>query len=87
MGCGFVAKQTFLRVVEEQQNIGGVFEPDVVAVMSTAFDGILSDLHLVHRDDPIVAIVAKLIIELVRNGERDPERLRQQVVGQYSSRK
>jgi hypothetical protein len=29
-------------------------------------------------------MIAKLVIELVRNGERDPEKLREQVLGRYS---
>jgi len=55
--------------------------------MTIAFDLILADLKLVNRNDPIVWMVAKLVIELVRNGERDPERLRQQVVDQYSGQR
>jgi hypothetical protein len=79
-------KQTFLRVLEDEQEVGGVFEPDDIAIMTSAFDLIRSDLELVDRDDPIVRMVAKLVVECARNGERDPERLRQWVVGQYATR-
>jgi hypothetical protein len=34
--------------------------------MATAFDRLLVDLKLVNRDDPIVTMLAKLVIELVR---------------------
>jgi hypothetical protein len=79
-------KQTFLRVVEDEQEVGGVFKPDDIATMTSAFDLIRADLELVDRDDPIVRMVAKLVVECARNGERDPERLRQWVVGQYAPR-
>ena len=49
--------------------------------MTTALERLLGDFKLVKRDDPVVHMVAKLVIELVRNGERDPERVRQQVLG------
>jgi hypothetical protein len=78
-----VPKQTLLRLVEEEQEVGGVFDPASVAFMNSVLDQILLDLKLVKRDDPIVTAVAKLVIELVRGGERDPGRLRKQVVGRY----
>ena len=63
---------------------GGVFDPEDIAVMATAFDRLLTDLKPVDRNDPIVKMLAKLVIELVRNGERDPERIRQEVLGRRS---
>ena len=79
-------KKAFLRLVEDEQEVGGVFGPDDIAIMTSAFDHILSDLKLVARDDLAVRMVAKLVVECARNGERDPERLRQWVVGQYAPR-
>jgi hypothetical protein len=70
-------KKTFLRLVEGEQEVGGVFGPDDIAIMTSALDRILSDLKLVRRDDLATRMVAKLVIKLVRNGERDPDRVRQ----------
>jgi hypothetical protein len=81
-----VPKQTLLRLVEEEQEVGGVFDPASVALMTSVLDQILLDLKLVKRD-PIVTAVAKLVIELVRGGERDPGRLRKQVVWRYQQPK
>ena len=39
--------------------------------------------QVVRRDDPLVTMLAKLVIELVRNGERDPEKLRKQVLERH----
>jgi hypothetical protein len=77
-----VPLQTLVRLVKEDD--GAVFDPEDIAVMATAFDRLLADLKLVDRNDPAVTMLAKLIIELVRTGERDPERIRQQVVGRRS---
>jgi hypothetical protein len=63
---------------------GGIFDPEDIAVMATAFDRLLADLKLIDRNDPIVKMLAKLVIELVRNGERDPERIRQEVLDRHS---
>jgi hypothetical protein len=74
--------QTLLRVVEtEQQQEGGSFGPDEIAVMAAAFEGILCDFRLKDRDDPVVQTIAKLVIELVRNGERDPIKIRKEILG------
>ena len=74
---------TLLRLVKEEQQEGGVFDPEAIAVMTKAFDALLADFKLTTRDDPVVTMLAKLVIEIVRNGERDPERVRRWVTDQY----
>ncbi len=74
---------TLLRLAQEDQPEGGAFGPDEIAVMTIAFDKLLLDFKLANRDDPLVRMLAKLVIELVRAGERDPEKLRQQVLGKH----
>jgi hypothetical protein len=44
-----VPLQTIVRLVKEQD--GGVFDPEDIAVMATAFDLLLADFNLVDRDD------------------------------------
>jgi hypothetical protein len=79
--CG-VPQQTLLKLVKEQQG-GGVFDPETVAVMTTAFDRLLADFKLVDRKDPVVTMLAKLVIEIVRNGARDPDRVCKLVTDRY----
>jgi hypothetical protein len=80
-----VPTQPLLRLVSaEQKEVGGVFGPHEIAVMTAAFEGILRDLNLIDRDDPLVTMIAKLVIELVRDGERDPAELRKQVLGRHA---
>jgi len=52
------------------------FEPDDIEKLATAFELALTELELSDRQDPIAVVVAKFIIELAKQGERDPEKLR-----------
>jgi hypothetical protein len=60
------------------------FDPEDIAVMATAFDRLRADFKLVDRDDALVTMLARLVIEIVRTGERDPERIRPEVLGRRS---
>jgi hypothetical protein len=51
------------------------FGPEDIAKMSAAFEAALGKLGLVDRTDPATMAVAKMIIELAKQGERDAERL------------
>ena len=62
-----------------------VFGPEDVKVLATAFEEALRALRLVDRNDPMTTIVAKKIIELAQSGERDPIRLREDVVKSLST--
>ena len=62
---------------EQEQEI---FGPDTVAMLAAALEDTLRQLGLVDRNDPAVTIIAKRIIELARRGERDPIRLRNEVI-------
>ena len=52
------------------------FGPDDIADLTAAFEAALARLGLTDRKAPLAAAVAKAIIELAKDGERDPERLR-----------
>jgi hypothetical protein len=51
------------------------FGPEDIAALAAGFEAALSKLGLVDRKDPMTMTVAKLIIELAKNGERDPNKL------------
>ena len=63
---------------------GRVFSPDELQVLTTAFEETLRELRLVDRSDPATEMVAKKIIELADEGERDPVRLRERTVHSFS---
>ena len=52
------------------------FGPDEVKSLIDAFEETLRALSLADRDDPTSIRVAKIIIGLAKDGERDPIRLR-----------
>jgi hypothetical protein len=51
------------------------FGPEDIAGLTKAFEAALGKLGLVDRSDPTSVTLAKLIIELAKAGEREPERL------------
>ena len=51
------------------------FEPDVVTAMASAFDDACRSLGLAERTDPLRDLVARTVIEIAGQGERDPQRL------------
>jgi hypothetical protein len=50
-------------------------DPETKRVIGVAFEKTRAALRLVDRDDPVVAIIAKKIIELAKAGERNPDLL------------
>ena len=62
------------------------FSPEDITALATAFENTLRTLRLADRNDPIVLMVAKKVIELARQGERNPERLRALVRSQFEKR-
>jgi hypothetical protein len=50
-------------------------DPEVVAIVSSAFHSVFAELGLSDSDDVLALRVARRIIELAAHGERDPERL------------
>ena len=49
--------------------------PRLNGVIGVAFEKTRAALRLVDRDDPVVAIIAKKIIELAKAGEHNPDLL------------
>jgi hypothetical protein len=53
-------------------------------MLRDVFEGTLRALKLVDRNDPATSLIAKKIITLASEGERDPTRLRQAAVRAFS---
>ena len=64
------------RLLKDQQRFG----PEDFKVLSSAFEEALRELRLVDRTDPATQLVARRIIELAQQGERDPIRLRESAI-------
>jgi DNA-directed RNA polymerase subunit H (RpoH/RPB5) len=63
------------RIVKE-----AAFDPEEVQAIVAAYEAALAKLGLKDRSDPVAEMVAKKIVEIARDGERDPERLSDRVV-------
>ena len=51
------------------------FEQEDVEKLTAAFELASSKLELLDRQDPLAVVLAKFIIELAKQGERDPKKL------------
>ena len=60
------------------------FGPEDLKAMTSAFEASLVALRLADRTDPAVLLVAKRVIALAKTGDRDPIRLRDEVVKSFS---
>jgi hypothetical protein len=59
---------------------GSTFDPETIARMVTAFDGVRTILNLNDPDDPLNETVAKRIISLASQGVADPDEIRRRVI-------
>ena len=62
------------------------FGPDEIEVLVTAFEDALLELQLTDREDPVTLTVARRIIELAKQGERDADRLRDRALESFRPR-
>ena len=69
--------------IRPRLSASGVFSPEEISVITTAFEDALRVLGLANRKDPAVSMVAKRIIEIARRGERDPMLLREAVLNSF----
>ena len=54
---------------------GTSIEPHEIEQLNLAYQAALRSLYLVDRDDPIVEIVARKIIQIGKTGLRDPAQI------------
>jgi hypothetical protein len=52
------------------------FTPDQLEVITTAFEAVCRDLGLLGRDDPLVEIIARVVVEVAAAGEWGREEIR-----------
>jgi hypothetical protein len=70
-----VAAMPIDRIVKE-----AAFDPEEVQAIIAAYETALARLGLKDRSDPVAEMVARKIVEIARDGERDPQRLSDLVV-------
>ena len=57
-----------------------LFEPEDIAQLAVGLESALTDLGINDRNDPMTNSVAKLIIQLAKDGERDSTTLAKRAV-------
>jgi hypothetical protein len=61
----------------------GAFSPEDITALAAAFEDTLLALGVRDRQHPTVILVAKRVIELARQGERNPALLRDAVLKSF----
>jgi hypothetical protein len=70
-----------VKVLLEKQH---AFAPEEIKKIVQGFEGVLSTLRLTNRDDPMALTIAEAVFETAKQGETDPQRLRDIVVKKLS---
>ena len=52
------------------------FEPEIIEVMTGAYEELLGELELADREDPLAEVIAKEVIEAARLGVHDVVEMR-----------
>jgi hypothetical protein len=72
------------RLLEESPE---AWTPDEIKVLAEAFEGILKDLELSNRDDPVTMMLARLTMEMAKQGNFTAAALRSRVVAEMTQKK
>jgi hypothetical protein len=64
-----------------------VFDPDTTKLLGIVFERTCQSLKLAERTDLATELVAKKIIDLARNGERDPDQLYQRILKEFDGQR
>jgi len=56
------------------------FEPEDIAQLAASLESALADLGIKDRNDPTTTLVAKLIIQLAKDGDRNPMSLAKRAI-------
>jgi hypothetical protein len=60
--------------------VGGAFDPEDIQAFITAQEIVLKRLNVLDRKSPTAFLVAKTIIQIAKDGERDPDRLSEKAI-------
>ena len=70
-------------VLEEESKTGVVFAPVDVTAIVEAYEIALQRLKVDDRSSAMGFLIARTIIQLAKEGERDPQRLTQRAIALY----
>jgi hypothetical protein len=67
-------------VFHAQLGRANVFRPEDIAQLGASLESALADLGIKDRNDPTTTLVAKLIIQLAKDGDRNPMSLAKRAI-------
>jgi len=67
-------------VIHAQLGCGNVFGPEDIVQLAASLESALADLGIKDRNDPTTTLVAKLIIQLAKDGDRNPMSLTKRAI-------
>jgi hypothetical protein len=67
-------------VIHAPLGCGNVFGPEDIAQLAASLESALADLGIKDRNDPTTTLVAKLIIQLAKDGDRNPMSLAKRAI-------
>ena len=65
----------------------GTFGPDEIEAMVAAYEGAVTDLQLIDRNDPLTELIARSIVNVTATGERDPEKIKERALNALGVRR
>jgi hypothetical protein len=68
---------------KQQETEGVVLSPEEVTAIVAGYEAALQQLKVPDRKAPMALLVAKTVIQIASEGERDPERLCERVIRLY----
>ena len=57
-----------------------VFDPEIIQVMTGAYEELLDDLEIADRNDPFTEVIAKEVLKAARLGVQDVAEMHRQVL-------
>ena len=67
-------------VIHAQLGRSNVFRPEDIAQLGASLESALADLGIKDRNDPTTTLVAKLIVQLAKDGDRNPMSLAKRAI-------
>ena len=67
-------------VIHAQLGRANVIGPEDIAQLGASLESALADLGIKDRNDPTTTLVAKLIIQLAKDGDRNPMSLTKRAI-------
>ena len=59
---------------------GAAFDPEDITAITAAHEILLKQLNVTDRKSPMAFLIAKMVLQIAKSGERDPKLLSERVI-------